>query len=382
MKKSLNLSEPNISRKEIKMVNKALIKNELAIGENIIKFEERLKKYLKIKYVTLCSSGSNALITIMKILKLDSNDEIILPTLTFVAPVNACTLFKAKPIFFDCDKFHNIDLKKVIEFIEKQTYFKNNKTINKKTKKWIKAIILVHVWGNACEIDKIYKLCKQRNIKIVEDAAESLGTKYKIGKFKNKFTGTVGDIACLSFNGNKIITTGSGGAIITNIKNYSKKAKLYINHYKTDTVKFIHPEEGFNFRINNIQASIGLAQIDKINFFIKKKKNINHNYIKAFKKNKNFFVNSMPKYSDNNSWLTVLTSKKKSQDTIAIITKLIKNKINARKPWYPNHLQKPFKKYQNYKITNAQKVFKNSICMPSNIDLNYKQIQKISKFLK
>ena len=101
MKKSLNLSEPNISRKEIKMVNKALIKNELAIGENIIKFEERLKKYLKIKYVTLCSSGSNALITIMKILKLDSNDEIILPTLTFVATVNACTLFKAKPIFFD-----------------------------------------------------------------------------------------------------------------------------------------------------------------------------------------------------------------------------------------------------------------------------------------
>ena len=90
----------------------------------------------------------------------------------------------------------------------------------------------------------------------------------------------------------------------------------------------------------------------------------------------------MPKYSDNNSWLTVLTSKKKSQDTIAIIKKLIKNKINARKPWHPNHLQKPFKKYQNYKITNAQKVFKNSICMPSNIDLNYKQIQKISKFLK
>ena len=186
MSKSFNLSEPSISSKEISIVSKALKNNELAIGGNLKKFEDKLKKYLKIKHVTLCSSGSNALITIMKILDLNHKHEIILPTLTFVAPVSACTLFKVKPILFDCDEFHNINLKDVIEFIENKTFFKENKTINKKTRRWIKAILLVHVWGNACDVEKIYKLCRKGNIKIIEDASESLGTKYKIGKFKKK----------------------------------------------------------------------------------------------------------------------------------------------------------------------------------------------------
>tara|TARA_Y100000590_G_scaffold82444_1_gene91800 strand:- start:351 stop:1499 length:1149 start_codon:yes stop_codon:yes gene_type:complete len=380
MNSSINLSEPNVFNREIRLVNNALKKNQLAIGDNLKKFEESLKKYLKIKHVTLCSSGSNALITIMKILNLNHNDEVIVPTLTFVAPINACTLFKANPIFFDCDKFHNIDLKKVIDFIESKTVFIKKKTINKKTKRWIKAIMLVHVWGNACDIEKIYKLCKRRNIKIIEDASESLGTKYKIGKFKNKFTGTVGDIGCLSFNGNKIITTGSGGAIVTNNKDYAKKARLYINHYKTDTVKFIHKDEGFNFRMNNIQASIGIGQLKKINYFIKEKKIINKNYRKIFSGSKKYFVNPSPLYSDNNLWLNVISTKK-SIDTIKIIKKLIKKKINVRKPWFPNHLQKPFKKYETYKISNAIKVFKNSICVPSSVGLSLKQIHQITKCL-
>lgn len=378
--KYLNLSEPRISKSDIKIVNKQLKKNNLAIGKNISKFETDLKKYLKIKFVTLCSSGSNALITIMKMLELSQNDEIIMPTLTFVAPVNACRLFNASPIFFDCDKYHNIDIEKVSEFIKKKTYFKNNITINKKTKKRIKAIVLVHVWGNACDIEKIYKLCKDRNIVIIEDASESLGTKYVSGKFKNKFTGTIGDISCLSFNGNKIITAGSGGAIITNNKIFAKKSRLYIDHCKTDPVKFIHENEGFNFRINNIQASLGLSQLKRIDNFIKKKKIVYKKYLKFLKSNKKYFVNPRPSYADNNSWLTVLTSKK-DIDTINIINSLIRNKINARKPWLPNHLQKPFKKFQTYKIKKAQKVFKNSICVPTTIDLKNEQINKILKFL-
>tara|TARA_X000000950_G_scaffold67138_1_gene82909 strand:+ start:535 stop:1677 length:1143 start_codon:yes stop_codon:yes gene_type:complete len=378
--KYLNLSEPRISKSEIKIVKEQLGKNNLAIGKNITKFESDLKKYLKINFVTLCSSGSNALITIMKMLDLNQNDEIIMPTLTFVAPVNACRLFNASPIFFDCDEYHNIDTEKVSEFIKKKTYFKNNVTINKKTKKRIKAVVLVHVWGNACDIEKIYKLCKERNIIIIEDASESLGTKYVSGKFKNKFTGTIGDISCLSFNANKIITAGSGGAIITNNKIFAKESKLYIDHYKIDPVKFIHANEGFNFRINNIQASIGMSQLKKIKIFIKKKKVIYKKYLKGLESNKKFYVNPRPSYADNNSWLTVLSSKK-DIDTIRIIKSLIKNRINVRKPWLPNHLQKPFKKFQTYKIKKAQKVFKNSICVPTTIDLKNVQINKILKFL-
>ena len=145
--------------------------------------------------------------------------------MTFVASINVIKYLDANPVFMDVDNNHNLDVKKTISFLENNTYFKNSSTFNKKSKK-ISALILAHMWGNALEFNELVKICKKKNIYIIEDAAEALGTYYSSGLNKNKHVGTIGDIGCLSFNGNKIITTGSGGALLVK-KNHFKKNTIF-----------------------------------------------------------------------------------------------------------------------------------------------------------
>ena len=143
--------------------------------------------------------------------------------MTFVASINVIKYLDANPVFMDVDNNHNLDVKKTISFLKNNTYFKNSSTFNKKSKKKISALILAHMWGNALEFNELVKICKKKNIYIIEDAAEALGTYYSSGLNKNKHVGTIGDIGCLSFNGNKIITTGSGGALLVKKKSLQKK---------------------------------------------------------------------------------------------------------------------------------------------------------------
>ena len=178
----------------------------------------------------------------------------------------------------DIDKFGNLDSDKVIRFIKEETYIKKNFTFNKKTKKKIKALIIVHVFGNISNYEKLISLCRKRNIRIIEDASESLGSFYKFKKIK-KHSGTLGDIGCISFNTNKVITTGSGGAILTNKKNIYDRALYLSTQAKDDPVKFIHHDIGYNIKLNNVSAAIGLGQLENfkvilINTFSKYKKKL------------------------------------------------------------------------------------------------------------
>ena len=160
----------------------------------------------------------------MKLSGVKKDTEVIVPSFTFIATVNAIKLNNANPIFMDVDNFHNIDQLKTIEFLKKNTFTRNNKTYNSKTNKHISAIIIVHMWGRPADFSKLFIIAKKMNIKIVEDAAEALGSKYTSGKFKDKYVGTIGDFGCLSFNANKIITCGGGGMILTNKKKWRPKS--------------------------------------------------------------------------------------------------------------------------------------------------------------
>ena len=148
----------------------------------------------------------------------------------------------------------------------------------------IKALIIVHVWGNACKIEKLAPLLKRKNIRLIEDASEALGTKYLSGKFKNRFAGTIGDFGCFSFNMNKIITTGQGGMLVSNIKNLAKKGKYLSSQAKDDSFSYIHNEVGYHYRLNNLLAGVGLAQFSNLNIFLKNKKYINDFFKKISKK--------------------------------------------------------------------------------------------------
>ena len=188
-------------------------------------FEKKIAEYTGAKYSVACVNGTSALQVSLHLAGVQTGDEVIVPTLTFIAPVNAVAYNGASPVFMDADNYYNIDAEKTIEFINKETVFKDGFTFNKTTKKRVSAIIPVHVWGNAAWIDELVTLCQQRNIAIVEDAAESMGTRYINGEYSGRHTGTIGLLGCLSFNGNKIITTGGGGMILTNDVELAGKAK-------------------------------------------------------------------------------------------------------------------------------------------------------------
>jgi len=378
-KNKIQLNIPNLIGNEWKYLKKCIDTNWISTaGKFVDTFEKKISKITKAKYAIACINGTAALQISLKIAGVKSNDEVIVPSITFVAPINAVVYNNAKPIFMDVDKYFNIDPEKTYEFIKNNTYYKNGFSYNKKTKNRISAIIPVHVWGNAANLKKLSSICKKKNIKIIEDASESLGTFYKLGKFKQKHTGTIGDFGCISFNGNKIVTSGGGGVILTNSRIFAKKARYLITQAKDDPIKFVHNEIGYNYKLTNIQAGIGLAQLENISFFLKRKKAIFNYYKKNIKKSNFFKIAETPSYSQNNYWMSILEIVNIKKFSVKeILFKMKKNNIECRPVWYLNNNQKPYKNCETYKIVNANKKIKNSICLPSGTSLSNKELKKI-----
>ncbi len=379
-KEFIPLSVPSLKGNELKYLREC-IKTEWVstAGRFVNEFEKECSKFTGSKYSIACINGTSAIHISLKLAGVKSGDEVIVPTLTFIAPVNAIIYNNACPIFMDSDSFFNIDINKTLEFLKKNTIFKNGITINKKTKKKISAIIVVNVWGNGIDLDELTKICKKKNIRIIEDSSEALGTFIKIGKFRGRHAGTNSFIGCLSFNGNKIITAGGGGMIMTDKKKIAEKAKYLISQAKDDAFNFVHNEIGYNFKLNNLQSAVGLSQMEQLNKFIKKKRYINKKYNYYLKNSKKFYISETPSISNNNYWINILRFN--SKNPIKIKNKLIQkfkiNKIETRPVWKLNHLQKPFKTYQRYKISNAIKLFNSSLCLPSSVSLSSNKIKRI-----
>ncbi len=381
--KTIPLCEPYLKGNEGKFLQQCINTNWLSeSGKYVSLFEKKIAKFTKSKYSVGLINGTSALHLALKVIGCKTNEEIIVPTLTFIAPINSVLYNNCIPVFMDCDNFFNIDSEKCINFLQKETYFKNGKTYNKKTKRIIKAIIIVHVWGNAANIEDLVSICRKLNIKIVEDASESLGTRYIKGKFKGIHTGLIGDIGCLSFNTNKIITCGSGGMIITNNKKHSAELKYLSTQAKDNNIYYIHNNIGYNYRLNNLNAAVGLAQLEKIKEILEKKKLINKYYITNIQNKIGLNIYESPTYSFNNNWMNILLIDKNYKlNRDDIIKKFIKKNVDVRPVWKLNNTQKKFRKFQTYKISNAYKLIKNSLCLPSSTGISPYQLSKIISIL-
>jgi len=380
----INLHEPKFLGNEKRYLNECLKSGWISTsGTFINKFEEKIKKYTKSRHCVAMNSCTSSLHLALKLVGVKKDDEVITSTISFISPINAIKYNNANPIFMDVDENLNIDELKTIDFINNETFFKNGFTYNKYTKKRISAIIIIHVFGNAVKFDELFVLSKKRNIKIIEDAAESLGTFFKKGKFKNKHTGTVGDIGCLSFNGNKIITSGGGGSIITNNRKYKEQALYLASQAKNDSINFIHNNIGYNYRISNLHASIGLGQFESINKILKLKKNIHKNYNINFKNFTLASIISSNSYSKSNYWLNILKLTEPNRKLINKIVTVLQNKnIILRPLWKLNHLQNVYLKSQKYKIEKANIYSDSILCLPSSFFLKNKEVIKISNLIK
>ncbi len=383
--KQVALCEPNLIGKEKEYLIDCIESNWVSSsGKYVDKFQESVCSYTGIPYSSALSSGTSALHLALIISGVRQDEEVLVPSLTFIAPVNTIRYVGASPVFLDCDESHSLDVSKTIEFIEKETYVSKGRCFNKKSNKVIAALIPVHIWGNIVQVSRLVDICKERKIKIIEDCSESLGSFYPNKKGKLVHTGSLSDFSCLSFNGNKIITSGGGGMLLSSKKKEAELAKYLSTQSKDDPFQYIHKEIGFNYRLTNIQAAVGLAQIEKIDYFLTLKKEIYNNYVKQFSDIDNVELVSCTESGLSNHWMNVirLNMTKNASTRDRVIKALIKNNIECRPVWFPNHLQKPYKSFQAYKVTRAKKEVNSCVCLPSSSSLKEKEISKIVKVIK
>ena len=395
--KVIPLSVPSIQGNEWKYIKECLDTEWVSsAGKYVELFEDKICEFTGAQHAVACVNGTSALQVALQIAGVRPGDEVIVPTLTFISPVNAVKYLNAQPLFMDADDYYNIDVDKVIKFLKEETKLVNSKlmqgdrsneapiTINKKTGCRIAAVIPVHVFGNAVDLEKLMPICKERNIKIIEDATESLGTCYTQGELKGKHTGTIGDIGCYSFNGNKIITTGGGGMIVTHNEEYAKKARYLTTQAKDDDVQYIHNEIGYNFRLTNIQAAMGVAQLEQLPEYLKIKNKNYQTYKKEIDKIPGLQLAAKPGYADNNCWMYALQIDKSiyGKDREQLMDYLTENKIQTRPVWHLNHLQKPYRTCQNYQIEKANELIKKTVNIPCSVNLKKLEAEYIIKLLQ
>jgi perosamine synthetase len=353
-------------------------------GKYVDLFEKQFRKYVGSRYAVSCMSGTAALHVALRIVGVLPGDEVIVPTLTFIATVNAVSYVGGEPVFMDCDNYYNIDVAKTSEFLEKQTEKRNGFTYNRETGRKISAIIPVHIFGNAVWMKELVDLCSDRNIRIVEDAAESLGTCYMPHMMKGRHTGTIGEIGCFSFNGNKIITTGGGGMIVTNHPEYAEKAKYLTTQAKDDEVRYVHNEVGYNFRLTNVQAAIGMAQMERLPEFLEIKRRNFLLYKEAVGSIDGLNLADSPAYARNNHWMYPLLVDKEiyGKDREELMGFLMREGIQTRPVWHLNHMQAPYRRCQSYHIEKAHRMLEKTLNIPCSVNLQERDIEYVISRLR
>lgn len=363
--KFYSLHEPYFVGNESKYVKECIETGWVSsAGKFVDQFEKDIANFTGVKYAIATVNGTAALHICLLLAGVKPNDEVLSPTLTFVATTNAISYCNATPHFVDSDyETLGINTKKLEKYLEKIAEIKNNTCYNKKTKKIIRAIIPMHTFGHPVDLTHLNKICKKYKITMIEDAAEALGSFYK-----NKHVGNWGKLSAISFNGNKIITTGGGGIILTNSKKLAKLAK-----YITTTAKKPHPYEffhnmiGYNYRLPNINAALGCAQLENINTFLKLKRKLSNQYQKLFSNIKGIKFFNEPKDCKSNFWLNVIILNKaniKLRNSILKITN--DNKIMTRPAWTLMHKLPMYKKCPKMNLSIASDLEKRLINIPSN----------------
>ena len=385
----INLSVPNLSMDILDNLKECLESGWVSTGGRFIpEFETKVKNYMKTKFAAGVQSGTAGLHMSLQVLGVQRDEEVFVPTLTFIAAVNPTTYLGANPIFIDCDDSLCMDPIKLEKFCSEECDFKEGVLVNKKTNKKIRALVIVHVFGNMADMEKIMDIAKKYNLRVLEDATEALGTYYTEGRYKGKYAGTIGDIGVLSFNANKIITTGGGGMVVGDNEELVEKVRFLSSQAKKDTLYFIHDEIGYNYRMLNLQAALGTSQIDQLESFIETKiKNYNI-YKEELEKIEGLEILPFVEGIRANHWFYSLKIDKEKYGIgrDELLQKLVDVGIQTRPIWGLIHQQKPYTVYQNYEIEKALYYYDRILNLPCSSNLTekevYQVIEKIREFRK
>lgn len=364
MKNRLFLSAPHMSGNELRYIEKVFESNYIApLGEYVHKFEESIKEYTKTPNALAVVNGTSAIHLALRILGVKEGDEILASTFTFIGSINAILYQGANPLFIDSDtQSWNLSPKLLNKYLL---------TCDKKPK----ALIVTHLYGMSADIEKIADICRLHGVYLIEDAAESLGA-----TFNEKHTGTFGDFGIYSFNGNKILTTSGGGMLISANEEHIKKALFYSTQAKEPFVHYEHEEYGYNYRMSNVLASIGVAQMEVIEQRVAQKREI-FQWYKEYLSSMDE-IDFMPELDNSrgNRWLTALTFDK--TDFHTIMQALEDINVESRPLWKPMHMQPLFKDAKTYLDGTSEALYQKGLCLASSTTMTRADVKIICNTIK
>ena len=383
MSRFIPLSIPNFEGNERKYVDDAIDQGWVSTGgAYITRLEQDLAAFLNVKNVAACQSGTSAIHLSLIEAGVGPGDAVIVPTLTFIAAVNPVKYQFATPIFMDCDDSLCMDPCKLKAFCETECTFDGN--CLKYKDQTIKAIVVVHVFGNMADMEAIINIAENYNLKVIEDATEALGTKYTEGRFAGKFAGTIGHFGAFSFNGNKIITTGGGGAVTANDPSVVDHLRFLSTQAKTDPHYYIHDEIGYNYRMTNLQAALGVAQVEELPEFIRRKQK---NYDQYYREFEGFSLASLLPFrpgTESNKWFYSLNiDRSRIKAPLHEIIDALQNKgIQTRAIWGLISEQKPYRNDFAYKLEKAPYYAERILNIPSSTQITEEEISYVVNNIK
>lgn len=375
------LSIPRLCGNELRYLEECIQSGWVSSsGPFVERFERQIANFVNTKFAVATSSGTAALHLALQVAGVQANDEVLVPSLTFIAPANAVRYVGAWPILMDSDPVYwQLDVDKVREFLQSECELRSDELRNRKTGRRIRAIIPVHMLGHPVDMDPLIELANRFGITVIEDATESLGSEYK-----GRRTGSLGHLGCFSFNGNKIITCGGGGMITTNDPSLANYARYLSTQAKDDALEYIHDEIGYNYRLTNVQAALGVAQMELISSFVVFKRSVTAKYNSDLANTQGISLPKEANWARSNCWLYTIQidSKLYGEHSRDLLRRLRDASIESRPLWCPVHKQKPYRNSQTYKIEVAEHLYQAALSLPCSVGVTDSQLDRVIASVK
>jgi len=370
------LSVPCLRGNEWAYVKECLDTNWVSsAGTFVDRFESMAAAALGVGHAVATMNGTAALHIALKLAGVEANDEVVVSDLTFIAPANVVRYLGAWPVFVDAEpRYWQMDPQKLRDFLRKGCTYSGGTLMNRQTGRRVSALLPVHILGHPCDMDPILEEAGAFGIPVVEDATESLGVRYK-----GRPAGSFGRMACLSFNGNKILTTGGGGMLVTNDAELARRARHLTTQAKDDPVEYIHGEVGFNYRLTNVLAAIGVAQMEQLERHVADKRGTAKAYTEALSRIPGIRCPEEPKGAFSTFWLySILVEERKAgMVSRALLHRLAGRGIESRPLWQPMHLSPAHRGSYATDCTVAERLYHEALSIPCSVGISSAEIEQV-----
>jgi perosamine synthetase len=366
---------PHLAGNEWKYVKECLDTNWVSsAGPFVDRFEKELAGRLGVPHAVATVNGTAALHVALVAAGVTPGDEVVVPTFTFVATANAVAYCSAHPVFLDCEETSwGLDPVRVAEFLDGECDVRDGRVVNRRSGRTVRALVPVHLYGHPCDLDPLLALARRYPMAVIEDSAEALGARYR-----GRAVGADGLAGCLSFNGNKIITTGAGGMVLTRDDGMAARVRRLTTQARGDALEFVHDEVGFNYRLSNLHAALGVAQLEQLDGFVEAKRRTAAFYAEAFGRLDGVSTFTEAGWARSTYWMaSILLDERRCRDVRGLIRDLNAAGIQARPLWRPLHLQPAFHRAQTGVVSVAERLYARGLSLPCSVGITPEERQEV-----